>query len=164
MPEAPKHTISPRAKRVWGRLGEWYGTKLADQYGPFPPKDWCEAIDAADNSQIKRGLSKIRGEYLNWPPTFPQFEDAIKPVESNGPTGPSIAEQLVDYVLRHKRLTATQLRMPWVHLGTTFAAPGLDGKMRANHGVEFTGVVVPADGDHPGFRVMVADMSLEQPA
>jgi hypothetical protein len=95
------------------------------------------------------------------PTTLPQFEDAIKPVQqSSGPVGPSTQERLTEFVLRNRRLSPTQVRMPWTFLGITFAAPGPDGKHRANHGVEITGVVIPADGEHPSYRVMVADMDL----
>lgn len=164
MPEAPKHRISPRAKRVWARLGEWYGTKLADQYGPFPPKDWCDLVDDADNEQIKIGLNRIRGEYLAWPPTLPQFADAIKPVERARDTGPTVLDRLIEFVVANRALTRTQLRTPWTFLGREFDAPGPDGKMRRNHGVDVIGVVVPADGDHPGYRVMLEDLELERAA
>lgn len=161
MPEAPKHRISPRAKRVWARLGEWYGTKLAEQYGPFPPEDWCEVVDRNDNEDIKRGLNLIRSEFMSWPPTLPQFESAIRPADhSHANHGPTIPEQLTDYVLKTYRLTVAQQRLPWAFIGRTFDAPGQDGKMRSHWGVEYTGVIVPADGDAPGYRVMVEDMQL----
>ena len=36
--------------------------------------------------------------------------------------------------------------------------------MRKDYGVEFTGVLIPADGEHPGYRVMFEDMQLNEVA
>lgn len=73
-----ERVISPRAKRVWIRLMDWYGTRLGETYGPEPPPDWCAVVDAADNAGVKAGLAVIRREYVNFPPTFPQFAKAMK--------------------------------------------------------------------------------------
>jgi len=162
---APKHRITPRAKHVWTRLGEWYGSKLAEQYGPVPPEDWCEIVDRADNETVKRGLSVIRSTYVSWPPTLPQFEEAMRTTDrSRGTPSAPVTERLVEFVLKHRRLTPRQLAAPWTYLGRSFDAPGPDGKIWANWGIEFTGVVVPADGENPGYRVMVADMQIEDEA
>lgn len=154
---------SQRAQRVWDRLSQWYGARLAEQYGDTPPPDWCEVIDDADNDTVKLVLAQIREKHTTHPPTFPEFDalfaKAKRPVAAS--TGPTIKEQLADFVLKHRALTREQLRMPWTFLGRQFDAPGPDGKMRHNWGVEITGVVVPADGDALGYRVMVADMQLE---
>lgn len=152
---------SPRAKRVWDRLQDWYGTRLTEQYGPTPPDDWCELIDRTDNDTVKRGLSLIRAEYLQFPPTFPQFEKALQPVvKAVVPKGPNVAEKLSVFVVKHRRLTERQLGMPWTYIGKSFPAAEPTGKMKEDHGIEITGVVIPADGDHPGYRVMVEDMQL----
>jgi hypothetical protein len=82
-----------------------------------------------------------------------------KPVET-GPSGPSVMDQLNDFVIKNFPLTERQVGSPWQYLGEEFDAPGVDGKMRRNHGVNITGVVVPADGNAPSYRVMVQDMSL----
>lgn len=59
------------------------------------------------------------------------------------------AEKLCAFVMREygKRLTAKQLRGPWTAIGTRSG--------------EISGVVVAADGEKPGYRVMLADMELQ---
>jgi hypothetical protein len=57
-------------------------------------------------------------------------------------------------VLRTRRLTPVQqLSMSWKYL--------YRGNPRTGEGLETTGVVIAADGDAPGYRVMVMDMLAE---
>ena len=156
-------SVSVRAKRLWEKLRDWYGTSLIDQYGDMPPSDWCEMIDGADNETVKAALAEIRSKHLTFPPRFPEVDSIFSKLErpSGGDVGPSMQDRLADYVLRNYQLTPNQLRLPWTYIGETFDAPGLDGKVRRNHGVNITGVVIPADGDAPGYRVMVVDMQSE---
>lgn len=67
----------------------------------------------------------------------------------------TVQNQLADFVLKRKPLTALQLRSPWKWLHC--------GNARTGEGFAITGVLVPADGEHPGYRVMVEDMQLEAP-
>lgn len=147
----PKSTaISPRAKKMWQRLIEWYGTRIIEQYGEAPPPDWVEAVDAVDNDVIRRGLTTIRSKYVAHPPTFPQFAEAIAPAKrANGVKESTVADQLCAYVSRcyGDMLTPKQLRGPWTYIGKT-----MEGFS------EITGVVVDPDGDSQGYRIMVADM------
>lgn len=145
MPKAP--AISARAKRAWQRLMEWYGTRMAEQYGDSPPPDWCEVIDSIDNDAVKRGLSILRSRFIQHPPTLPQFDQAMRPAGAAQDGGPNPAEKLCAQVMRSygRRLSRKQIREPWTYL----AKP--DG--------EITGVVIAADGDHPGYRLMVDDMA-----
>lgn len=71
-------------------------------------------------------------------------------------------EDLVDYVLANYPLTPAQMRLPWTHIGVSSDAPGVDGKMRRDHAVQFTGVIVPAcpETGKPSYRVMRQDMVL----
>lgn len=57
----------------------------------------------------------------------------------------SPADRLCRFVMREygRRLTPAQIRAPWQHIGSPTG--------------EITGVIVPADGDSPGFRVMLVD-------
>lgn len=141
----PKQSISPRAKRVWQRLVEWYGTRLIEQYGEAPPEDWCRCIDSIDNDEVKHGLSLIRTRYIQHPPTLPQFEQAMRREVAS--SGPSPAERLCDHVTLHygRRLSAKQLRGPWTYIGSETGA--------------ISGVVIGADGDYCGYRVMLADLN-----
>jgi hypothetical protein len=151
---------------VWKRLTEWYGTRLAEQYGETPPPDWCEVVDDSDNNTVTLALSQIKHKHTIHPPTFPEFDALFAKAKAPAPgqSGPTIQDRLCDFVLQHRSLTPNQIRLPWKYIGREFDAPGLDGKMRHNHGVEITGVIVPADGDHPGYRVMLADLQLEAAA
>jgi hypothetical protein len=150
---------SARAKRVWDRLQDWYGVRLTEQFGPEPPKDWCDVVDRSDNEQVKRALSVVRSDYTNFPPTFMQFEKAFKPaVKPYGQKVPSNAERLSNFVTANYRLTPKQLRGPWKYLSREFDAPDHSGKIRERNGVEITGVVIAADEQSPGYRVMLIDM------
>jgi hypothetical protein len=136
---------SPRAKRVWQRLIEWYGTRIIEQYGESPPDDWCSVVDDADNEAVKRALSIIRSRYVQHPPTFPQFEQAFRPT-SAPVVGPGPADRLCLYVMRTfgSTLTPKQIREPWTYIGSQNG--------------EIGGVVIPADEDKPSYRVMLADI------
>ena len=48
---------SKRAEAIWRRLGQWYGTRLVDQYGPKPPPDWAELFDRTDDERLEKALS-----------------------------------------------------------------------------------------------------------
>lgn len=154
---------SRRAERVWTRLTQWYGKRFTEQYGDHATPDWCMAVDDATNDAVKLALSECRNKHTSFPPTLPEFEQllqrATKPAASSGP---SATDRLTNYVIRNKPLTEAQLRMPWKYLAELFDAPDATGKMVANFGLRITGVVVPADGDKPGYRVMLADTALEQ--
>jgi hypothetical protein len=56
------------------------------------------------------------------------------------------AERLCQFVMREygRRLTAKQLRGPWHHVGS--------------YNGEISGVVIPADGEAPAFRVMLVEV------
>lgn len=156
--------ISARAKRVWQRLCEWYGNRMAESYGPTPPEDWCDVVDRSGNDVVKRALSTIRQNYFDHPPTFPQFEKAFAaPVQAERDSGPSIQERLCAYVMRHhaSRLTQRQIRGPSHY--TYKRAQWVDDQVRGkgqnrDELAECTGVIVAADGESVGLRVTVEDM------
>jgi hypothetical protein len=58
------------------------------------------------------------------------------------------AEKLCAYVMREygRRLTPKQIREPWRYIGTW--------------GGEISGVLIAADGDRTGYRVMLTDIEL----
>lgn len=145
-----KKIPSARAKRLWQRLGEWYGTRLLEQYGAEPPPDWCEIVDRCDNEKVKKGLSVIRRYFLKHPPTLPEFDLAMRPPHLEGPAGPNTAERLCTFIMRNYRvkITERQIREPWIYFGNPQAG--------------ITGVDVPADGDSTSLRVKVEDMGIEQ--
>lgn len=164
---AKKREVSKRAERCWQRLIEWYGTRLTESYGAMMPPDWCEIVDRVDNPTIVRGLITIRTKYVAHPPTLPQFEQAMAPIKiTTGKHEPNVSEQLSDFVMKRygSRLTPRQVRSTWNYIGKRFAAQDHTGKTVEGHGIEITGVVIDADGDSPGYRVMVEDMQAEQAA
>lgn len=155
---------SKRAARVWQRMIEWYGARFTDQYGTLPTEDWCEVVDDASNDTVKLVLSEVRAKHTAHPPTFPEFEQIFARVRTpTASAGPTNSQRLAAYLIANYPLTAEQLRKPWQYIGQLFDAPDVSGKMVSNHGANITGVIVPADGDAPGYRVMLADLVLEQP-
>lgn len=138
------HSPSPRAKRVWQRMVQWYGARVAEQYGDSPPIDWCRAVDGADDTTVQRALSLIKTRHLDHPPTLPQFEAVMRPTEA-ATRGPTQNEQLVAYVMKSygSRLTPKQIREPWDY------ARDRDGELVA---------IVPADGDSASVKVTTLEM------
>lgn len=132
---------SPRARRLWDRLGQWYGSRLAEQYGRDPPRDWCDVVDAADNDTVTRVLADIRMKHTAHPPTFPEFHALVTKAKHTREVGPSAIDVLEEH-LQRRQLTFKQGR-ELTYIG---------------HGGQITGVLVPDDGDTPGFRLMLADL------
>jgi hypothetical protein len=135
--------MSKKSESVWRRLAQWYGSRLGESYGPTCPPDWAAVIDECSDERLDRAMNAIRREHISFPPTLGQFETATRKPMSTG-REPTPAEQLTEWIIRNKRLTQRQL------LGWTWLA-----------GAEaITGVVIHADGDSPGYRVMMNDMSV----
>ena len=145
----PKHKPSVRAQRVWDRLGDWYGARFADQYGDLPSQDWCTVIDHTSNDDLVAVLVQVRQQHVTFPPTLPEFAALVKEVRLPRSNAPSIAEQLAEFAARTYSLTPTQLRGPWTYLYRAAAGQ-----------LVVTGLVIAADGDHPGYRVSVEDMQM----
>lgn len=155
--------ISWQAKQVWKRFGSWYGADaLERKYGAVVPDDWCEVIDAIERGKLELLLADVRAKFPTWLPSLPEFEGLAKQLaEPARDAGPSTQERLVDFVLRTRRLTPAQLRMPWRFLYCGDCGTGGERGRRPSQDYAVTGVVVPADGDHPGYRVMFVDMEAE---
>jgi len=167
--DLPEYTISQRARGVWKRFAQWYGgDTVTRNFGQLPPQEWCEAIDSIrTRQQLEAVLAEVRARHVTFPPRLPEFEAIVAqftPAASSG-DGPSRQDRLVAYVLRQygSRLTPLQVRSPWAFIGRRFDAPDATGKIRPNHGVEITGVIVPADPERqaPSYRVMFEDLQLE---
>jgi len=147
--------ISWQAKQVWKRFCAWYGADVIERkYGVQVPDDWCEVIDSIDRGKLEGVLADVRSKHPTWPPGLPEFEQVVK--AANKPVcveGPTMQERLRDFVLRTKPLTQAQIRAPWKDIGT--------GNARTGEGFAVVGVVVPPDGEFPGYRVMVVDMQAD---
>lgn len=143
---------SKRALHLWARLTQWYGQRLADQYGPEPPRDWCDAVDHASNDDIRRALSECRSKHVSHPPTLPEFAALLKPRHlGTARREESLQERITAYAIRTLPLTAKQRARPWtwLHRGDAYAG---------SQDFEITGVLIPSDGDRPTYRVMAEDV------
>lgn len=139
--------ISYQAKQVWRKFGAWYGADVIERkFGTEIPDDWAEVIDAIDRDKLDRTLADTRAKHPTWPPGLPEFEQIAKSVAKPVWVGPPMQVLLMEFVVRTKSLTRNQLASPWSYLYA---------------GDILTGVVVPSDGDAPGYRVMVIDMQAE---
>lgn len=110
-------------------------------------------------------LEQIKGRIRYWCAAKEKFPTPAQlapqddtPIDDNANSDHPLKD-LITLVLRNKQMTKQQIAMPWNHVVRWYDAPGMDGKMRRNHGAEFIGIEVPADGDVPGFRVMKNEMS-----
>lgn len=107
--------LSRRALKTWERLGQWYGSKLADSYGPTPPEDWAELIDRTDDERLMDALLAARRETPIFPPTLGQIE-ALIPQRKQQSRGPSKPEQIAELMLRNP-LCKHQLSGRWSFFG-----------------------------------------------
>lgn len=154
--------VSPRARRVWDRLTEWYGTRVAETYGPNPPRDWCRLVDRSNDFDVKRALNTIRTKHPSHPPTLPEFESALRrpaPVHRE-PADATIQERLVAYVVKHYRLTTAQLVAHWTFLYERAQWTDQLGRTR-DELATCVGVWVPAGDGAQGFRVSASELGLE---
>jgi len=147
--------ISNQARDTWKRFASWYGADaLERKFGLTCPPDWAEAIDGLDRNTLARVMAETKQKFPTWMPGLPEFEALIASLRRPaGPEVPPMHEQLCDFVIKHRKLTGEQLRQPWTYL--------YRGNVRTGVDFAVTGVVVPADGEHPGYRIMVEDMRLE---
>lgn len=137
---------STRATRFWKRLAQNYGAKLAEEYGPNPPEDWCAVIDRTDDERLNKSLVAIRSQHPNWPPTLGQFE-AVIPRRDVHHTE-SVVDRLAVKAARLP-LCEHQLMTPWTYFGRH------DGR-----DVETKGVTVPpcSTCHKPSQRLLTVDL------
>lgn len=149
--------VSKRARAVWKRLGQSYGTRMADTYGEVPPSDWCRVIDRTDPERLERALVKVREVCIQFPPTLGQFEAAI-PKKQFGKNIKATHEQLCDHALRTLNLCEHQLWPPWTYFGKAVEDGSRAGYLQTN------GVVIPAcyaEGCHKygkSHRILATDL------
>lgn len=114
---------SNRAQKYWAKLIEWYGSRVAENYGPQPPDEWCDFFDRTDPDDVAMAMRSCRRSTPIHPPTLGQLEAAI-PEKIAGPIGPSKPLKLCDLMMeKHgKELCRHQLAKPWNYFGpmTTF--------------------------------------------
>ena len=161
--ELPRR-VSPRAERAWQRLTEWYGERFTTQYGRTPPPDWARAIDNATNDLVKRALSILRAECVEFPPTFPQFAKALRPPRMPRREELTVQDRLAMWVARryHARLTQKQFSMPWTYYFRDVIGFSETGKEMV--GAECVAVEIPQRDGTKAYRITVAEMETAQAA
>jgi len=139
-------SVSALARETWKRLTHWYGADAMERKFRTlaPPPDWAKAIDGVGKERIALVLADVRTKYPSFLPNLPEF-DAIAarhaPKSGARPDPPNM--RLANHAIRHLPLTPKQFRGSWTYL-------------RADN--EIVGLVIAADGDAPGYRVMLSDL------
>lgn len=113
-----------RGKRLWLRLIQVYGARMAESYGDDIPKPWAEAIEDITEEQIAYGLRNIIKITPIHPPTLGQFVQACvnMPISQLKPVA-TLQEQIVEYAALHvhdrdgpKGMTLSEYSMPWTYV------------------------------------------------
>lgn len=150
---ATERRAGMQARQTWKRFCAWYGADAVERkYGLQPPEDWCDCLDDLGESTLAKAMAQVREKFPTWMPSLPEFEQIIRDLRraASAFDQPTLQEQLKEFVLRTRQLSGNQLRMPWTFVGC--------GNPRNGEGFSVTGVVVPSDGEHRGYRVMVDEM------
>lgn len=160
-------STNKRADRVWRRLIEAYGSRVAENYGRDIPKSWSDAIEDLTDEQVIYGLRKVVRDTPIHPPSLGQFVAAcVDMPQAHTDNGPGVQAQLCAYVMlkhfptnRDSKFTPDQSRqsgLPWSYLYREWIDENRPKHMQKC--AECTGVLVPAAGDLAGFRVNVSEM------
>ena len=64
---------TPQQNHLWALLGQTWGHKFLDQYGPSPNEAWSAALAAISPDQAKGALWKLIRAGSPFPPTLPEF-------------------------------------------------------------------------------------------
>ncbi len=112
-------STNKRADRVWKRLIEAYGSRVAENYGRDIPQSWVTAIADLTDEQIAYGLRKVMRDTPIHPPSQGQFVACcvdLPQVQTD--KGPTIQEQLCAYasLQLRPRLDPLQYALPWTYL------------------------------------------------
>lgn len=159
-----EHRPSRRASRVWRRLTQWYGARLAESFGPTCPEDWCDVIDRTDDERLEQALATIRRDHLHHPPTLGEFEAAIPKRQHGEQRSP--ASLLAEHAVKTLPLCPHQLARPWSYFGPVVEFQARKGRpYSVSHPVP-RGVVIPACQacDKPSHRVLLEDVERKEDA
>lgn len=154
-----------RARLVWERLVQAYGSRVAESFGPTIPQPWAEAVDDLTDEQIKFGLRHVVRDSPIHPPSLGQFIKACMDLPiARSDKGPSLQEQLAAYasLLIHGKEPirdpdrAKQFMLPWTYLYRQWTDS--EKPKPIQNCAECVGVMIPAVGEQPEIRIMVIDM------
>lgn len=62
-----------QTKHLWRLLGQTWGAKFAEQYGPAPNEAWSAALASISSDQAKHALGQLIQSGTPFPPTLPEF-------------------------------------------------------------------------------------------
>jgi hypothetical protein len=65
-------------KHLWRLLGQTYGQRWAEQYGPTPNEAWTAYLSTIEPERAKHGLHKVIHSGSPFPPTLPEFIGYVK--------------------------------------------------------------------------------------
>lgn len=149
-----------RADRIWMRLIQAYGSRVADSYGEDMPSSWVDAVEDLADQQIDYGMRKVVRDTPIHPPTLGQFVAAcIDMPQVQTDRGPTIQEQLCAYaaLMLHSSFDRRQFGLPWTYLYREWLDESRPKHMQRC--AECTGVMIPEwDEHHPEVRISVAQM------
>jgi hypothetical protein len=58
---------------IWSLLGQTWGAKFLEQYGPKPNEAWSAALASVEPDAAKYALTKLIDSGSAFPPTLPEF-------------------------------------------------------------------------------------------
>jgi hypothetical protein len=110
-------TKNKRADRLWDRLIQSYGTRVAEAYGADIPKPWQDAVDDLTDEQIAYGIKAIVTITPVHPPTLGQFQQTCinMPIAQTKQIA-TLQEQLCEYAmlkLHHRYDGVSDLKKLW---------------------------------------------------
>lgn len=106
-------------KRIWLRLIQAYGSRVADSYGENMPASWADAVEDFTDQEIDYGIRKCVRDTPIHPPTLGQFIAACADMpQVHTDQGPTIQAQLCAYAALKlfMRLDPKQIAPPWRYL------------------------------------------------
>lgn len=154
-------TKDKRADRVWDRLLQSYGTRVAEMYGIDMPKPWIDAVEELSDEQIGFGLKRVIQESPIHPPALGQFvQCCVNMPIAQANEGPIIQAQLCEYAAQHvhdqagpkDHMTLLEYSRPWTYVYREwFDATRPKGMEKC---AEFIGIVIELDnGKRIGWSV-----------
>lgn len=152
-----------RAERIWLRLIQAYGSRVAESYGEDMPRPWMDAVADLTDDQIAYGLRKVARDTPIHPPTLGQFVacciDMPQIATSKGPT---IQEQLCAYasLMLRARLDQRQYCLPWMYLYREWLDENKPKQYQKQ--AECTGVIIPGVDGNASFKFMVTEMHADK--
>ena len=100
-------------KHLWRLLGQTYGHKFADQYGPTPNEAWTAALMTLSPSRVKHALGEAIRSGSPFVPTLPEFVKMAR--EYREPQVETGAVRKLTHVSELPEETRTRLRRQMYH-------------------------------------------------